>query len=52
MGISRSSYYYKPKKSKQEEDKKLTALTADIALEHPYCGYRRVTEALKVGGST
>lgn len=47
MGISRSAYYYKPKEGKEKEDKRLTALITDIALEHPYYGYRRVTKTLQ-----
>jgi putative transposase len=49
MGISRSTYYYKPKKNL--EKKKCDADIADaiekICYEHPYYGYRRITAALK-----
>lgn len=51
MGISRPTYYYKPNKDK-EKDLDLTDKINDIALEHPYYGYRRVTAALKRKGLT
>ena len=46
MGISRPTYYYKPKKRKPE-DVELEDIINDIALEFPYYGYRRVTAELK-----
>jgi len=49
MGISRSTYYYRPKDNLAE--KKRDADIADtiekICYEHPYYGYRRVTASLK-----
>jgi len=44
--LSRSSYYFKPKKRKPE-DVELEDIINDIALEFPYYGYRRVTAELK-----
>ncbi|GAH30459.1 unnamed protein product [marine sediment metagenome] len=49
MGISRPTYYYKPKKRKPE-DVELEDIINDIALEFPYYGYRRVTATLKRKG--
>ena len=46
MGISRPTYYYKPRKRKPE-DVELEDIINDIALEFPYYGYRRVTAELK-----
>ncbi len=46
MGISRPTYYYKPRKRKPE-DAELEDIINDIALEFPYYGYRRVTAELK-----
>ena len=49
MGISRSTYYYKPKgnREKQKLDADLADLIEKIAYKHPYYGYRRITAALK-----
>ena len=52
MGISRSTYYYRPRDNLLK--KKLDADIADtiekICYEHPYYGYRRVTAALRRKG--
>ena len=50
MGISRSTYYYKPKGSKSY-DADLADRINDIALKYPYYGYRRVTAVLKRDGT-
>ena len=50
MGISRSTYYYKPKGGKSY-DADLADRINDIALEYPYYGYRRITAALKRDGT-
>lgn len=49
MGLSRSSYYYKVKEVRKN-DADIADIINDIALEHPYYGYRRVTAALKRKG--
>ena len=49
MGISRSTYYYKPKND-SKKDADLADKINDIALEYPYYGYRRITQALKRDG--
>lgn len=48
MGISRSTYYYKPKR--KPPDMELAAKIEDIALDYPYYGYRRITAELKRQG--
>ena len=48
MGISRSTYYYKPKK--KPSDMELAAKIEDIALDYPYYGYRRITAELRRQG--
>ncbi len=52
MGISKSTYYYRPRDNLLK--KKLDADIADtiekICYEHPYYGYRRVTAALRRKG--
>jgi transposase InsO family protein len=49
MGISRSTYYYRPKKNleKKKRDADIADLIEKICYEHPYYGYRRVTAALR-----
>jgi len=49
VGISRSTYYYKPKND-SKKDADLADKINDIALEYPYYGYRRITQALKRDG--
>ncbi|MFH1584058.1 MAG: IS3 family transposase [Actinomycetota bacterium] len=46
MGLSRSSYYFKSKRERKN-DADTKEIINDIALEHPYYGYRRVTAELK-----
>lgn len=52
MGISRASYYYKPKdkKDKDKLDRELKKRIKDICYKYPFYGYRRVTQALKRDG--
>ena len=45
MGISRSTYYYKPK-GKKSSDMDLAERIEEIALQFPSYGYRRITAAL------
>jgi len=49
MGISRSTYYYRPKKNlgKKKRDADIADVIEKIAYQYPYYGYRRVTAALK-----
>jgi putative transposase len=49
MGISRATYYYKPKdkKAKEKRDRELCKRIRDICYKYPYYGYRRVTATLK-----
>lgn len=49
MGISRSTYYYRPKDNlaKKKRDADIADTIEKIAYEHPYYGYRRVTAALR-----
>jgi transposase InsO family protein len=49
VGIYRSTYYYKPKKGRQLYFD-IADKIDEIALEHPYYGYRRITAALKRQG--
>ena len=52
MGISRSTYYYRPKKNiaKEKRDADIADAIEDIATEFPSYGYRRITAALKRRG--
>jgi len=52
MGISRATYYYKPKdkKDKEKRDRELRMRIKHICYKYPYYGYRRVTAALKRDG--
>jgi len=52
MGISRSTYYYRPKDNpeKKKRDADIADTIEKICYEHPYYGYRRVTAALKRKG--
>ena len=52
MGISRATYYYKPKNKKDKEklDRELKKAIKDICYKYPYYGYRRVTAALRRKG--
>jgi len=51
MGISRSTYYYRPKDNlaKKKRDADIADLIEKICYEHPYYGYRRAA-ALKRKG--
>lgn len=49
MGISRSTYYYKPK-GKRPPDIDLAERIEKIALDYPSYGYRRITAELKRQG--
>ena len=53
MGISRATYYYRPrdKENKEKQDRKLCKHIEDICYKYPFYGYRRVTAALKRDGS-
>ena len=48
-GVSRSKYYYKPKKD-SHSDSILLDKIKDIATEYPYYGYRRITASLRRQG--
>jgi len=52
MGISRSTYYYRPKKNieKKKRDADIADTIEAICYEHPYYGYRRITAALRRKG--
>ncbi len=52
MGISRASYYYKPKdrSEKNKKDRDLKKRIKDICYRYPFYGYRRVTAALRRAG--
>jgi len=52
MGISRATYYYRPKdkKDKEKQDRDLCKRIKDICYKYPFYGYRRVTAALKRDG--
>ena len=47
LGLSRSSYYYKPRESKLEDDNKFKRLIFEEYIKHPFYGYRKITKALK-----
>jgi len=49
MGISRSTYYYRPKRNleKKKRDADIADLIEKIAYQYPYYGYRRITAALR-----
>ncbi len=49
MGLSRSTYYFKSKRERQD-DADTKEMINIIALEYPYYGYRRVTATLKRKG--
>jgi len=48
MGINRSTYYYQVKNNKEQKQQKvlLKEKIQQIAYEHPYYGYRRITAQL------
>ena len=48
-GVSRSKYYYKPKKD-SHSDSILLDKIKDIATEYPYYGYRRIAASLRRHG--
>ena len=52
MGISRATYYYRPrdKKDKVKRDRELCKHIKDICYKYPFYGYRRVTASLKRNG--
>jgi len=52
MGISRATYYYKPrdKKDKKKRERELRMRIKHICYKYPYYGYRRVTAALRRDG--
>jgi len=52
MGISRSTYYYRPKKNlaKKKRDADIADAIEEIATDFPSYGYRRVTAALRRKG--
>jgi len=52
MGISRATYYYRPRvrKEKEKQDRNLSKRIQNICYKYPYYGYRRVTAALKRDG--
>ena len=52
MGISRSTYYYRPKdkKEKEKRDRDLCKKIKAVCYRYPFYGYRRVTAALKRKG--
>jgi len=52
MGMSRSSYYYKPKNKdeRKKRDKDLCTKIWAIARRFPFYGYRRITHALRRKG--
>jgi len=52
MGISRPTYYHKPKKNmaKKKHDTDIADAIEDIAEEFPSYGYRRITAELKRRG--
>jgi len=52
MGISRATYYYKPKDKteKDKRDRDLSKHIKEICYRYPFYGYRRVTAALRRKG--
>jgi putative transposase len=50
MNISRSKYYYKPKKDSRK-DLEILNMIKDVALDFPCYGYRRVTAHLRRDGT-
>lgn len=52
MGISRATYYYRPrdKKDKEKRDRELCGRIKDICYKYPFYGYRRITASLKRDG--
>jgi len=52
MGISRSTYYYRPKKNllKKKRDADIADAIEEIATDFPSYGYRRITAALRRKG--
>lgn len=52
MGISKATYYYRPRdrKEKEKQDRDLAKRIKDICYKYPFYGYRRVTAALKRDG--
>jgi putative transposase len=50
MGLARSSYYYKPKPSKEIEELRVRDAIEQIHLEFPGYGYRRIDEVFRREG--
>lgn len=52
MGLARSSYYYRPRsrQAKEEQDRRLVKRLAELAVEYPRYGYRRMTAQLQREG--
>ncbi len=50
LGINRTSYYYKPRTSKLEEDIEYKRLILKEYLDYPFYGYRKITKALQEEG--
>lgn len=52
MGISRATYYYRPKdkKERKKRDRDLCKKIKAICYRYPFYGYRRVTAALRRKG--
>jgi hypothetical protein len=50
MNISRSKYYYKPKKD-NHKDLGILNMIKDVALDFPCYGHRRITATLRRDGT-
>ncbi len=50
LGICRSTYYYKPRDKKPEEDAMYKLLIFKEYLDYPFYGYRKITKALRKKG--
>lgn len=51
LGVSRSAYYYKPRKyERKKDDEEMLKRIREIKREHPYWGYRRICAMLRKEG--
>ena len=50
LGLSRSSFYYKPNANKISKDNSAKQLIFEEYIQHPFYGYRKITIAIRKKG--